>query len=83
MAQIQNEKEVLLCTYKECKRIQSEDGEFCELHYPATIEKMEKFIEALAELRQSFCEVENKSWGKSILAIDRIDQLSEELKKLI
>lgn len=32
--QIQNEKDTLLCTHKACKKPQTEDGEYCEKHYP-------------------------------------------------
>lgn len=35
MAQKQNDKETLLCTYKECRKRQTaEYGEFCKAHYP-------------------------------------------------
>jgi hypothetical protein len=34
MSQKQNEKDTLLCTHKACKKPQTEDGEYCEKHYP-------------------------------------------------
>lgn len=34
MAQRQNKKKSLLCTYKNCKNLQTADGEFCKKHYP-------------------------------------------------
>ena len=34
MAQKQNSKKALLCTHKNCRKLQTEDGEFCEKHYP-------------------------------------------------
>lgn len=34
MAQKQNEKEALICTKGNCKKLQTEDGEFCENHFP-------------------------------------------------
>ena len=34
MAQHQNEKEALKCTFGDCQELQTEDGEFCEKHYP-------------------------------------------------
>ena len=33
MAQKQNEKDALLCTYGDCKELQTEDGEYCEKHF--------------------------------------------------
>lgn len=82
MTQIQDEREFLMCTHKDCRRPQTEDGEFCDLHYPGTIEQVEMMIEELCELREVFCQIENKREpvGKSILAIDRIDTLLTELK---
>lgn len=38
MTQIQNEDEALLCTHRNCTALQTEDGEFCEKHYPKPIE---------------------------------------------
>jgi len=34
MAQTQNDKEALICTHGDCQELQTEDGEFCEKHYP-------------------------------------------------
>ncbi len=39
MAQKQNEKEALLCTFEECKELQGADGEFCETHNPSRLYK--------------------------------------------
>lgn len=36
MAQTQNEKDTLLCTYEDCKEIQIEDSEFCKEHNTLT-----------------------------------------------
>lgn len=42
-------------------------------------DKIKTVIELLQELRQDFCDIESKQGGKSILAIDRIDTLLDEL----
>ena len=82
MAQIQNEKEVLLCTHGDCQRIQIEDGEFCDIHGFNITNKVMITIDQLEDLRGDLCDIENKREpvGKSILTIDRIDTLLAELK---
>lgn len=55
MAQKQNSKEALRCTYKNCKTLQGEDGEFCEEHRPKS--KLEKAVDKLIREQMDAC------WG--------------------
>lgn len=50
MQHTQNKKnDILLCTYGKCYQPQTEDGEFCEKHYPKPKERGEASI--LIELK--------------------------------
>jgi hypothetical protein len=56
MAQKQNIKKALLCTHKDCKKLQTADGEFCEKHYPKKVFTKDKLIDALNRIDELACE---------------------------
>lgn len=47
--QKQNEKEALVCTHGNCKELQTEDGEFCQNHFPRKEFEIE-IIETLSKV---------------------------------
>ena len=44
MAQKQNNKKALVCTFGKCKELQTGEGEFCKKHFPIKISKMKHYF---------------------------------------
>jgi len=73
--------EPLVCTYGKCKRLQTEDGEFCEKHYPIHYgDYGNKEDEELIKMREELMDYIEK--GKTEVFINKFHELLEVEREL-
>ena len=79
--QSKNKHNPLLCTYKDCKELQTEDGEFCEKHYPknTTIRERINYKDSLSERiekEQGYKSKKDKNHNQFIRCLEQIEDLT-------
>lgn len=74
MAQKQNPKKALLCTYRNCKNLQTGEGEFCSKHYSrkkvGIIKECEKFDKKEVKLIRAYAIILKDEHGQAIYTFD-------------